>query len=339
MGPHPSRSASVNASVALAADMGCVGAAGNGGSEGSARLACLRKASAADLARSSQWDQLNFGLDDHLLHTIPEHSTLQHATPLLIGVNSLDTTCLADDATPQKPTSEAELMQRLGDYFGEDASAIVSLYPAAPSPLPSEYYSSLWLNMSRDAGAACPSLWLARRFAARAPEPPSAVPSAANPPSTGTAGAFEAEGMSEAGAPRVFLYSFEFNATAIDGTVNHGGEEDSVWQRPPPAGARPGAGEVSTAVGLYWASFVHRGVPEVPPIMPTKRWPRRWPPLASTSSAARGDERFLEFTRDGSAVAQDVAHSWANDICDAWEAYRARGALQRQRFIDFGYLC
>ncbi len=47
-------------------------------------------------------------------------------------------------------------------------------------------------------------------------------------------------------------------------------------------------------------------------------------------------DRFLDFQPSGRARAG--AHFYGA-ACADWEAYRARGELQRTRFTVFGYLC
>ena len=157
--------------------------------------------------------------------------------------------------------------------------------------------SGLWLNMSRDAGVSCPSLWLARRVAATAPQ-----------------------------RHKVWLYSFEFNSTAPGAGVRHGDEVDLVWQRPP-ANSVDGAATVAYAAGAYWTSFVTHGA-LMPPA--SKAWPS-WSPFDMNAS-----EASFAFTAAGEGATR---HGQYATICEVFELYTSRGAVQQQRFNEFGYLC
>ena len=289
MGPDPSRSGSFLASQTFADGVNCTGTAKQ-------RLSCLRKLPAGVLANSTHWGDLNFGLDGFLLNNTPANATLYYNGPLLLGGNTEDTTCY-QSTSPATPTNASGLMKLLTQYFGEDAEEVLRPYNSSISPAPAGATASqLWLNMSRDAGVSCPTLWLAHRFAKQAKQPES-----------------------------VYLYSFEFNATKPGSGVLHGDEVDLVWQRPP-AKSVPSAREVSTHVGQYWSAFVGQGKPDTAPV--EKGWPS-WPSLGK-------DDRFLAFTDKG------VGESRSNFYeakCEAWSQYVQRGALQRQRFISFGYLC
>ena len=67
------------------------------------------------------------------------------------------------------PTSAGALKALLAQSFGEDAADVLEAYEGSEGPtggrVRDEDAAGIWLNMSRDAGVSCPSLWLARRFA------------------------------------------------------------------------------------------------------------------------------------------------------------------------------
>jgi hypothetical protein len=202
MGAHPTRRDSYDASELFAASLGCAkgsedglqsseqssvegsvegvaGVTGAGGVAGSKegvggyqRLACLRALPAEALLGSSQWAELNFGLDGYLLHDVPHNASMVFDGPLLLGGNSLDTTCAYNLETPP-PSSYARLITKLATYFGDDAAEVAAPYVAAAhnetigSDLTRDVAATIWLNMSRDVGVSCPSLWLARRVSHR----------------------------------------------------------------------------------------------------------------------------------------------------------------------------
>ena len=289
MGPDPSVKGSLNASKSFARDVGCA----------TGSLSCLRSLPATRLTTSSQWGDLNFGIDDYLLHAAPANASVASRVPLLIGSNNEDTTCATAIAPPMPPANASALHASLRSYFGDDAEDLLRPYLRAASIDPSHIRDrdakALWLNMSRDAGASCPSLWLARRFTSLS------LP--------------------------VYMYELEFNETLAGEGVLHGGELDLVWQRPP-ATSLPAAADLAAAVGHYWSSFVSTGVPAAPSSWPA--WPRFEAPTNAPS------DRFLDFTSSGRAAAKE---RFRTEACEMWESYRAKGESQRQRFTDFGYLC
>ena len=299
-GPWMGVNPSAAASFAASAAFAADVGCGNAANRTHARLVCLRGLPAQTLVSSSKWDSLNFGLDGDLLTQAPVNSTLHYNGPLLIGGNSEDTTCF-QSTDPPTPTTLDELRESLAGYFEDDAEDVLAPYLPRDPAARDLNAGALWLNMSRDAGVSCPTLQLARRFVAQ--------------------------------ASPVYVYSFEFNATRPGAGVLHGDEVDLVWQRPPPNSVAA-AHDVARHVGEYWSSFVAHGAPRT---MPSDTWPL-WPAFNSTTSGtpARPDDRYLAFVAAGHAASSERFYAAK---CEAWEAYRARGPLQRQRYIAFGYLC
>ena len=129
------------------------------------------------------------------------------------------------------------------------------------------------------------------------------------------------------------MYSFGYNETQPGMGVRHGGELDLVWQRSGSTDAV--ALELQHAVGGYWSNFIRNGTPGAP--TGSESWPQ-WPTLQGEgrSEGEAPADRHLDFAPNGHATAR--SHFYGA-TCGAWEAYRARGTLQRTRFIGFGYLC
>ena len=195
MGPDPSREASFNVSAAFAADVGC------------RSLAELRAAPASRLLNSTLWTTPNFGIDGFLLPVLPAAlpAPLVELDEVLLGGNTEDTTCATVLTEPLPPKSGAALRSQLADYFGDDVETVLASYLDHLAPPQDESDGGrramlghaaaaaaggdsgnasvtlrpirdadapfLWINMSRDAGVTCPSLWLARRLVANGTTP------------------------------------------------------------------------------------------------------------------------------------------------------------------------
>ena len=279
----------------------------------------LRNVAATDMVNANHWDKPNFGIDGFVLADTPANSEIQVVVggEILLGGNTQDTTCLtATDPSP--PESMGDLRALLAEYFGEDVDEVLEPYlqrfRSRPDTSSTMNASSIWLQMSVDAGVSCPSLWFAQR-------------------------ATEKHNIS------TYLYRFGFNATSSLGNVDHGGEVNFVWNRNISIfNSNSKAEGVSHAVEKYWSNFIAHGDPllSISNVQHNRNnnnnnavekgdahWPR-WPRFEMETLD------YLSFNANGSAT---IEKNYNNAICDKWLAYTDKGTLQLGRFNHFGYLC
>ena len=92
------------------------------------------------------------------------------------------------------------------------------------------------------------------------------------------------------------------------------------------------AEKVSQAVEKYWSNFIKGGEyldNSSSHVIKTSSWPQ-WPKFET------GTLKFMSFNADGSATVQS---NYNRAICEKWKTYTNVGALQLERFNQFGYLC
>jgi len=247
---------------------------------------------------------------------------------VIVGGNSLDTTCVGATGDLGHPTDKETLCSHLETYFPGDVDTVLAPYEPyldmvaaqreAPGngsdPVPHDpwcnEFCSVWLTMSRDAGVSCPSLWIARQLSSFRPGS-----------NTSTS---------------VWLYQFGYNATVPGDSVHHGGELDFVWNRKAAFDSSQ-AQSVSAAMGEYWSNFVSTGKPSFK--KSRHNWPDEWPQFRDAENEiflnVSGADRF-----EGAEV--DDASSYSGlfgSTCQAWEMYVRQGPTQAANFNAFGYLC
>eukprot|EP00591_Stephanopyxis_turris_P006139 CAMPEP_0195524502 /NCGR_PEP_ID=MMETSP0794_2-20130614/24377_1 /TAXON_ID=515487 /ORGANISM="Stephanopyxis turris, Strain CCMP 815" /LENGTH=356 /DNA_ID=CAMNT_0040654739 /DNA_START=56 /DNA_END=1123 /DNA_ORIENTATION=+ len=218
----------------------------------------MQHVDAMDIVNADHFESPNFGVDGCFLTDDPVNLPLAMSglpdTPraVIVGGNSLDTTCVGATGDLGHPTDKETLRSHLETYFPGDVDTVLAPYEPyldmvaaqreAPGngsdPVPHDpwcnEFCSVWLTMSRDAGVSCPSLWIARQLSSFRPGS-----------NTSTS---------------VWLYQFGYNATVPGDSVHHGGELDFVWNRKAAFDSSQ-AQSVSAAMGEYWSNFVSTGKP------------------------------------------------------------------------------
>jgi para-nitrobenzyl esterase len=194
----------------------------------------LRALKASEILNSSNYKSVIYSIDGYLIPTDPRvlyaSGNLSNIANFMVGSNTLDTLYGWPYFSPGSAHNQSALKDSLTSYFGDDAAAILQLYPPGTSDRDA---FGTWLAINSDVCNVCPARFLA-----------DVVTKAAQRP--------------------VYLYQFGFNPGFPDptwkGLSGHGMELPFVFESGPMANF-PYDPALAHKMNAFWANFVQADKP------------------------------------------------------------------------------